>query len=63
MNLNFIAGLIDADGSLGLSFEFIKNKKTNILQYRRKLVLDITNKDKAFLEKEIASKFKHLKEK
>jgi LAGLIDADG endonuclease len=50
MNLDFIAGLIDADGSLGLSFEFIKNKKTNILQYRRKLVLDITNKDKAVLE-------------
>lgn len=50
MNLDFIAGLIDADGSLGLSLECIKNKETNTVQYRRKLVLDITNKDKAVLE-------------
>ena len=46
MNLDFIAGLIDSDGSLLLSLERSKLSKTG---YRRKLILDITNKDKTIL--------------
>lgn len=46
MNLDFIAGLIDSDGSLLLSLERSKQSKTG---YRRKLILDITNKDKTVL--------------
>lgn len=46
MDLDFIAGLIDSDGSLLLSLEKSKKSKTG---YRRKLILDITNKDKSVL--------------
>ena len=46
MDLDFIAGLIDSDGSLLLSLERSKKSKTG---YRRKLILDITNKDKTVL--------------
>ena len=46
MNLDFIAGLIDSDGSLLLSLERSKLSKTG---YRRKFILDITNKDKTIL--------------
>lgn len=50
MNLDFIAGLIDADGSLGLTIQTTQSKVTGSLQYRRMLVLDITSKDKTVLE-------------
>lgn len=46
MDLDFIAGLIDADGSLLLSLE--KCSK-NRLRYRPKLVLDISNTDASLL--------------
>ena len=46
MDLDFIAGLINSDYSLLLSLERSKPSKTG---YRRKLILDITNKDKTIL--------------
>ena len=46
MDLYFIAGLIDSDGSLLLSLERSKQSKTG---YRRKLIVDITNKDQTVL--------------
>ena len=46
MNLDFIAGLIDADGSLLLSLDKCSKNK---LGYRTKLVLDISNTDTSLL--------------
>lgn len=46
MDLDFIAGLIDADGSLLLSLDRCPK---NRLGYRTKLVLDITNTDASLL--------------
>lgn len=46
MDLDFIAGLIDADGSLLLSLE---KRPENKLGYTRKLVLDVTNTDACLL--------------
>lgn len=48
MDLDFIAGLIDADGNLSVSLE--KNFELKF-KYKRKLVFDITNKDKEVLLK------------
>ncbi len=48
MDLDFIAGLIDADGSLLLSLDKCPE---NRLGYTRKLVLDITNTDAPLLNK------------
>lgn len=47
MDLDFIAGLIDADGSLLLSLDKCSE---NRLGYRPKLVLDITNTDASLLD-------------
>ena len=43
LDLDFIAGLIDADGSLGLQLE-IKSSKS----FTRRLTLNISNKTKIF---------------
>lgn len=48
MDLDFIAGLIDADGSLLLSFDKCSE---NRLGYRPKLMLDITNTDASLLDR------------
>nr|APX43169.1 putative LAGLIDADG homing endonuclease [Pseudococcomyxa simplex] len=47
MDLDFLAGLIDADGSLLLSLDKCSE---NRLGYRPKLVLDITNTDTSLLD-------------
>lgn len=47
MDLDFIAGLIDADGSLSMTLERAPESRFG---YRRKLVFTITNKDKAVLD-------------
>ena len=47
MDLDFIAGFIDADGSLSMTLE---RAPENRFGYKRKLVFTITNKDKADLD-------------
>lgn len=47
MDLDFIAGFIDADGSLSMTLE---RAPENRFGYRRKVVFTITNKDKAVLD-------------
>jgi hypothetical protein len=46
MNLDFIAGLIDADGNLSLGLE---KASDNRFGYRRRLVFNSTNQDRALL--------------
>ena len=47
MDLDLVAGFIDADGSLSMTLE---RAPENRFGYRRKLVFTITNKDKAVLD-------------
>lgn len=53
MDLDFIAGFIDADGSLSMT---LKRAPENRFGYRRKLVFTITNKDKAVLDQALTQR-------